>query len=111
MLFNLNSSSGVNVTEDWRSAKTTTAVSATSTVSVALAANASRATYSIYNTGTATVYVREGAVVTSTLYEFLIPPGYYWKDDFSNGVRYSGTISVITASGTASLMVSEGLLS
>ena len=107
MLFNLNPTASVNITEDVRGAKTTATVSATSTVGVALAANANRANYSIYNAGPATVFVREGAVVTSALYDVQIPAGFYWKEDFSSA-RYLGAISVITASGTASLQVSEG---
>lgn len=109
MLFNLNPSNTVNVTEDTRGAKATATVSVTSTVSVALAANPSRANYSIYNTGPATVFLREGAVVSATLYDVAIPSGFYWKEDFP-GARYLGAISVITASGTASLQVSEGAL-
>ncbi len=109
MLFNLNPSNTVNVTEDTRGAKTTTTVSATSTVSIALVANPSRANYSIYNAGPATVFLREGAVVSATLYDVAIPSGFYWKEDFP-GARYLGAISVITASGTASLQVSEGAL-
>lgn len=107
MLFNLNPTASVNIAEDVRGAKVTATVSATSTVGVALAANANRANYSIYNAGPATVFLREGATVTPALYDVQIPAGFYWKEDFS-GARYLGTISVITASGTASLQVSEG---
>lgn len=107
MLFNLNPTASVNITEDVRGAKTTATVSATSTVGVALAANANRANYSIYNAGPATVFLREGAAVTPTLYDVQIPAGFYWKEDFPSA-RYLGAISVITASGTASLQVSEG---
>ncbi|MDB9514760.1 hypothetical protein PN499_26505 [Kamptonema animale CS-326] len=110
MIFNLNPNSQVDIKEDTRGAKTTTTVSATSTVSVALAANENRANYSIYNAGPATVFLREGAVVTSTLYDVQIPSGFYWKEDFGGAARYLGAVSVITASGTASLQVSEGAL-
>ncbi len=109
MLFNLNPASSVNITEDTRTAKTTATVSATSTVSVALAANPNRTNYSIYNVGPSTVFLREGAVVTSSVYDVTIPSGFYWREDF-NAARYLGAISVITASGTASLQVSEGTL-
>lgn len=109
MLFNLDSSASINIAENVRGAKTTATVSATSTAAVALPANPNRANYSIYNAGTATVFLREGAVVTSTLFDAPIPAGFYWKEDFS-GARYLGDISVITASGTASLQVSEGAL-
>ncbi len=109
MLFNLNPSASVNITEDIRAAKTTATVSVTTTASVALAANPNRTNYSIYNTGISTIYLREGTVVTATLYDVMIPAGFYWKEDFSSA-RYLGAISVITASGTASLQVSEGSL-
>lgn len=109
MLFNLNPTTSVNITEDVRAAKTTATVSATSTVGVALAANPNRATYSIYNAGPATVFLKEGADVTSELYDVQIPAGFYWKEDFSSA-RYLGDISVITAFDTASLQVSEGNL-
>lgn len=109
MLFNLNSSTSVNVSEDVRTAKTTTTVNATSTVSVALPANSNRANYSIYNAGGNTVFLREGATVTSALYDVQIPPGFYWKEEFTSA-RYFGTVSVITATGTTSLQVSEGSL-
>lgn len=107
MLFNLNPTTSVNITEDVRTAKTTATVSATSTVGVALVANASRANYSIYNTGPSTVFLREGATVSAVLYDVQIPSGFYWKEEFTSA-RYLGAISVITASGTASLQVSEG---
>jgi hypothetical protein len=110
MLVNLNQNSSVNIAEDTRGAKTTTTVSATTTAAVALPANASRAAYSIYNAGTTTVYFREGATVTSALYEMPIPPGFAWIENFPSGTRYLGAVSVITATGTASLMVSEGSL-
>lgn len=99
----------MNVSEDARNANTVTPVSATTTAGVALAANANRVNYSIYNAGPATVFLREGSVVTSTLYTTPIPSGFLWKEDFI-GARYTGVISVITGSGTASLQVSEGTL-
>lgn len=110
MLFNLNSSNAINVAEDIRGPKTTTTVSVAATASVALAANNNRAVYGVYNAGNTSVFVREGAVVTPTLYDFIIPPGFYWKEDFSNSPRYLGAISAVTASGTTSLQVSEAAL-
>lgn len=110
MLFNLNPSSAINVAEDIRGPKTTATVNIAATASVALAANNSRAVYGIYNAGNTPVFVREGAVVTSTLYDFIIPPGFYWKEDFSNSPRYLGAVSAVTASGTTSLQVSEAVL-
>lgn|GEM_PF-5341599 len=92
-----------------RAAKTTTTVSATATVSVVLAANSSRTNYSIFNAGPATVFLRGGSVVTSSLYDVQIPAGFSGKEEFTSA-RYLGVVSVITASGTASLQVSEGVL-
>jgi len=109
MLVNVNPSTSVNIAEDLRSPKTTATVLATTTVAVALEVNAVRANYSIYNAGSSTVFVREGTEVTSTLYDLQIPPGFYWKEEFLTS-RYTGVVSVITESGTASLMVSEGSL-
>jgi hypothetical protein len=110
MLVNLNPSNvAVNVAEDIRGSDTATAVSATATSSVALPANALRGAYSIYNAGTQTVFVRESATVTATLYKHPIPPGYLFESDFSTS-RYTGAISVITASGTSNLMVTESTI-
>src|SRR4028118_1521521 len=109
-LVNLNSSNGINITKDIRNPDTVAAVSATNTSSVALAANTSRAGYSIYNVGPQTVYLRENATVTAALYKHPIPPGYLFEQDSASS-RYTGAISVITATGTASLMVSESTLS
>jgi hypothetical protein len=111
-LVNLNPSNvAVNIAEDIRGADNVTAVSATATSSVALPANANRGSYSIYNASpTTTVYIRENATVTATLYKHPIPPGYLFESDFSTS-RYTGPIAVITASGTASLMVAESAIS
>jgi hypothetical protein len=111
MLVNLNpSNAAVNVAEDIRGAKTTTTVSVTNALTVGLAANAGRACYSLYNAGPATVCLREGSPVSATLYEVLIPSGFYYKEEFVSA-RYTGQVSLITASGTASVQVSEGVLS
>lgn len=106
-LVNLNpSNSAVNIAEDLRSADTVTAVSAAATSGPALAANPNRALYSIYNAGSTTVFIRENAIVTATLYKHPIPPGYLFESDASTS-RYTGVVSVITAGGTCNLMVSE----
>ena len=111
-LVNLNpSNASVNIAEDIRGSDTVTLVSATATSSVALPANGNRAGYSIYNASSnTTVYVREAGTVTAALYKNPIPPGYFFESDFSNS-RYTGAISVITASGTANLMVTESTIS
>jgi flavin reductase (DIM6/NTAB) family NADH-FMN oxidoreductase RutF len=106
-LVNLNPPNvAVNIAEDIRSSDIVTAVSATSTSSLALPANASRLSYSIYNAGNATVYIRENATVTAALYKHPIPPGFLFESDSFS--RYTGPIAVITASNTTSnLMVAE----
>lgn len=92
-----------------RQAKTTATVAITTSASVALAANANRANWSFYNAGPATVFMREGPTVTAALYEKPIPPGFHW-DSEPSAYRYTGAISLITASGTANVMVSESVL-
>jgi len=110
MLVNLNPSNvAINVAEDIRNSDTATAVSATATASVALPANPNRGAYSIYNAGSVTVFVREAATVTAALYKHPIPAGYLFESDFSNS-RYTGPISVVTASGTSNLMVTESTI-
>ena len=112
MLFNLNNANNVNITEDLRGALSTATVSVTTTASIALAANAARSNYMLYNNGPASVCLREGvAPVTGATpaYNVIIPSGFLWKEDFVTA-RYTGAIHVITASGTSSLQVSEGTL-
>ena len=92
-----------------RQAKTTTATEITTTASVALAANANRANYSLFNAGPETVLLQEGTTVTPAAYEVSIPAGFHWNSEPSN-YRYIGAISLITASGTANVMVSESIL-
>jgi hypothetical protein len=106
MLFNLNPTGSVNVTEDTRGADVVTNVPVTTTLGVALAANNNRARYSVYNAGQNIVYLRENATVSATAYTTLIPPGYLWKEDFAGGSRYLGVVSVIGA-GNSSIQVSE----
>jgi hypothetical protein len=109
-LVNLNPSNvAVNVAEDIRNPDTVAPVSASPTAIVALPANPNRGAYSIYNAGTVTVFVRENATVTATVYKHPIPPGYLFESEFSSS-RYTGAISVITASGTSNLMVSESTI-
>lgn len=106
MLFNLNSTNAaINIAEDIRGSDNATSVAVTTTASVALAANASRAAYSIYNAGNATVFIRENATVTTAIYKTPIPPGYLWKEDFL-GSRYLGIISIIGAA-TSTVLVAE----
>lgn len=112
MLVNLNPNSGTNITEDMRAAMTAAAVAITTTASIALAANVNRVRYMIYNAGPATIFIREGAppVAGATpSYSFPIPSGFLWQDTMVDA-RFTGAIHAITASGTASAMVSEGVL-
>lgn len=116
MLVNLNTSSGTNIIEDTRGPSTPAAAAVTTTASIALAANTARASYTIYNAGPNAVYIREGAapVATATapatpLYNVIIPPGFFWKEPFQDA-RFTGDIHAVCASGTASLQVSQGLL-
>jgi hypothetical protein len=104
MLFNLNPTGSTNVTEDTRGPETSTSVAVTTTASVALAANASRTNYSVYNVGNATVYLREATTVTAALYKVAIPPGYFWKEDFAGGSRYLGAVSVVGAAASTCLV-------
>ncbi len=108
-LVNLNpspSNVAVNIAEDIRGADAVTAVTASATSSIALTANPNRVLYSIYNAGSTTVFIRENATVTASLYKHPIPPGYLFESDASSS-RYTGIVSVITASGSANIMVSE----
>jgi hypothetical protein len=110
MMMNLNPGLPVNVSEGVRGAQNVTTAAVGVTVFPLLAANPDRASYNLYNIGTQTVYVREGATVSPTLYDIAIPPGYLWKETFSGSPRYLGAISAITASGVSSVQVSEGEL-
>jgi len=114
MLVNLNTSNGsTNITEDIRNAMSATAVPVTATPSIVLAANANRTRYMIYNpAGGASVFIREGvAPVTGATpaYNVMIPPNFIWKDDMEDA-RFPGPIHAVTASGTATIVVSEGAL-
>lgn len=92
-----------------RQAKTVTSIAVTTTSSTLLAANSNRVTYSIYNSGSATAFIREGATVTNALYEYAIPPGFYFTPDGAEPL-YTGIISVI-GSGATTLLVGEAVSS
>jgi hypothetical protein len=93
-----------------RNAGTPVSVSVSTTASVALAANANRANYSLYNAGPGTVLMREAGTVAGNLYERPIPSGFQWDSEPSS-YRYTGAISLITTSGTATVMVTESTFS
>ena len=106
-IVNLNpSNASASITENIRGSDTVTTVNATATASIALAANPLRSYYSIFNAGTTTVFLRENAIVSATLYKHPLPPGYLFEQEFPNS-KYLGDVSVITQSGTSSLMVTE----
>ena len=107
-IYNLASNpSQLDIKEDLRQAKTVTSVAVTTTSSTALAANANRVTYSIHNVGAATAFFREGSTVSNSLYEYALPPGFYFTPDGSEP-RYTGIISVVGAAATT-LMVGEAI--
>lgn len=103
---NLNPALGnFNPIEDTRStAKTLTSVSISSTSTSLAAANPTRRTISLYNAGSNTIFVAEGAV-TTTLYDFQLPPGFYWTPDGPD--IYLGAYNGITASGTSTILVGQ----
>jgi hypothetical protein len=100
----------VNVAEDVRgSATPAPAVSVAATASVILPANSNRATAHVYNGGTTTIFLGEGTTVSTTAYNYPLPPGRLWEPD--SNFRYLGAISAITASGTnAQIRVSESVV-
>jgi len=111
MLVNLNTNN-TNITEDVRNAMSAASASITTTASIVLPANTARVRYALYNAGPATIFIREGAVPVATgtpVYSFPLPSGFYWQDKMDDA-RYTGAIHAVTASGTASLMVSEATL-
>lgn len=111
-IFNLNSQQGaVNIVEDTRNAESCSSVAVSNVASVIVPARAGndRGSLTIYNSSsTVTVYVREGTTVSPSLYKSPIPPGYMLNLT-DGGANYHGAIAAITASGSASLMVCEGL--
>ncbi|WP_293335941.1 hypothetical protein [Microcoleus sp. CAWBG58] len=92
-----------------RNAGTPVSTAITTTSSVALAANANRANYSFYNAGPATILLREGTTVAANSYERPLPPGFHFHSEPSS-YRYTGPVSMIATSGTATVMVTESTL-
>ena len=92
-----------------RNANLPVSVSVTTTAAIGLAANANRAKWQMYNAGPGTILMREGTTVAANLYEKLIPPNFHWDSEPSN-YRYTGAISFMTVSGTATVMVSESVV-
>ncbi|MEG4251075.1 hypothetical protein [Microcoleus sp. Pol10D4] len=103
----------VNITEDVRGNLTPVTGSpftVTTTAAIVLPANPSRASASIFNSGTTTVFLREGTTpaVTATNYNYPLPPNRLWEPDAN--FRFLGGIQAITAAGAATLQVSESVV-
>lgn len=103
----------VNVTEDVRGNLTPVTGSpftVTTTAAVVLPANPSRATASIFNSGTTTVFLREGTTpaVSPTSYNYPLPPNRLWEPDAN--FRFLGAVQAVTAAGTSTLQVSESVI-
>jgi hypothetical protein len=110
-IYDLNPANiSVNVAEDVRGAATPALpVSVTSAASVILLANPNRATAHIYNGGKTTVFLGEGTTVSTTTYNYPLPPGRLWEPD--SNFRYLGPVSAIVANGTnAEVRVSESVV-
>ncbi len=106
-IFNLNTQqSALGIAEDILSAGNRSTVSVTTASISILPANPSRGNYQVYNNSTNTCFLAHGTTVSSSSFEFPLPGGNLWYPDISNG-RYLGQVSAITASGTASLQVTE----
>lgn len=96
--------SGTVTTKETRSAtpgQTSPAMS--TTTATILASNANRLGATIYNEGSATVLMKLGATASATSYTCQIASGGYYEVPFG----YTGVIDGITASGTATLRVTE----
>jgi hypothetical protein len=113
-IYDLNPATAtVNVTEDARGSLTPVVNSpftVTTTAVVVLPANTNRASAAIYNAGATTVFLREGTTpaVTATSYNYPLPPGRLWEPD--SNFRFLGAVQAITASGSATLQVSESVI-
>lgn len=81
-------------------------VSVTTTSGTVLAANAARKDAVITNYGTVGCFLARGATAVAGQGIYLAPSGGAYNIDANN--LYRGAITAITASGTASLSVSEG---
>jgi hypothetical protein len=81
-----------------------TSVSVTDSNTTILATNTSRKMASIYNEGAETAYVKLGASATTSSYTIpIVSSGYY---ELPKPI-YTGVIDAITASGTATLRITE----
>lgn len=103
----------VNVTEDVRGSLvpvTGSPFTITTTAAVVLPANPARASASIYNSGTSTVFIKEGTTptITTSSYNYPLPPNRLWEPD--SNFRFLGGVQAIVATGTGTLQVSESVV-
>ena len=97
-----NQLSGFDGSRPATAAITTVAVTTTSTSM--LAANLARRQVIVSNEGSRTVYLAFAATATVVAYTVQIAANQHWVSVLNS---YTGEISVITASGTATLRVTE----
>lgn len=94
-----------NLTAVTTSTPTLTQVSYSTSSQTALAANANRKDFKLFNTADRFAYVAFGATATSSAFTIRLDPGAFYEP---NAVIYIGAISVIFASGgSGSLVVTE----
>lgn len=95
----------VSIAPQTITAETTTAVNATSVVSIILAANANRKGYTVYNDGTQAAYILHATGATTALFKYKLDKGSFYE--MPSDLNYKGVVTAITASSTASLKVTE----
>lgn len=90
---------------------TLTSVAVTTTSVVAVATNLERRSLSIYNAGTGDVHVAYAATASTSAYSVVLTSGGWLEIPvtYSNGRArpYAGPVSAVTASGTATLKITE----
>jgi hypothetical protein len=109
-IFNLNPTTTpattIGINEDTIGGGNRSTVSVTNVSSIVLPANSNRGSYQIYNNSTTPVFIAHGSSVSAANFETPIPGGNLWYRD-PGEPRYYGSVAAITASGTASLQVTE----
>jgi len=103
----------VNISEDQRGNLTplqSSPVNVTTTAKVVLPANISRATATIYNSGSITAFLSEGTAptITASVYNYPLPPNRLWEPGID--FRFLGAVQAITAAGVTTLQVSESII-
>jgi len=79
-----------------------------STSALTFAANANRASLTIYNAGTTPIFIREGTTVSVSNYNFPLPAGMIWESQ--SDYNYLGTISLIRQDGIGNVIISESTI-